>query len=206
MILIGQYDSPFVRRVGIALTLYGLPFEHKPWSIFGDMDKIRPFNPLVRVPVLVLPEGEALIETGAILDYLDGLASPAARLYPASQPERRQAMRIAALAGGISDLAVGLFYELRLHDTVSDVLVGRRSGQIAAALDALERERGDGGFWFGGRIGHADIAVAATVRHGRDAHGELFDLSARPKLAAHCAAMEALPVFQAIQQAFIAPT
>jgi len=25
MILIGQYDSPFVRRVGIALTLYGIP-------------------------------------------------------------------------------------------------------------------------------------------------------------------------------------
>jgi len=35
MILIGQYDSPFVRRVGIALTLYGLPFEHRPWSIFA---------------------------------------------------------------------------------------------------------------------------------------------------------------------------
>ena len=42
MILIGQYDSPFVRRVGIALTLYGLAFEHRPWSAFGDADKIRP--------------------------------------------------------------------------------------------------------------------------------------------------------------------
>jgi glutathione S-transferase len=30
MILIGQYDSPFVRRVGIALTLYGITFEHQP--------------------------------------------------------------------------------------------------------------------------------------------------------------------------------
>jgi glutathione S-transferase len=30
MILIGQYDSPFVRRVGIALTLYGMKFEHRP--------------------------------------------------------------------------------------------------------------------------------------------------------------------------------
>ena len=32
MILIGQYDSPFVRRVGIALSLYDIPFEHRPWS------------------------------------------------------------------------------------------------------------------------------------------------------------------------------
>ena len=46
MILIGQFDSPFVRRVGIALDLYGLAFEHRPWSVFGDGDKIRSFNPL----------------------------------------------------------------------------------------------------------------------------------------------------------------
>ena len=40
MILIGQYDSPFVRRVAIALRLYAMPFEHRPWSTFGDADKI----------------------------------------------------------------------------------------------------------------------------------------------------------------------
>ena len=40
MILIGQYDSPFVRRVAIAMRLYGMPFEHRPWSVFGDADKI----------------------------------------------------------------------------------------------------------------------------------------------------------------------
>ena len=40
MILIGQYELAFVRRVGIALTLYGIPFEHRPWSAFGDADKI----------------------------------------------------------------------------------------------------------------------------------------------------------------------
>jgi glutathione S-transferase len=50
MILIGQYDSPFVCRVAIALRLYALPFEHRPWSTFGDAEKITPFNPLRRVP------------------------------------------------------------------------------------------------------------------------------------------------------------
>ena len=61
MILIGQYDSPFVRRVGIALTLYGLPFEHKPWSTFGDAEKIRPYNPLTRVPTLVLDDRDGIV-------------------------------------------------------------------------------------------------------------------------------------------------
>ena len=65
MILIGQYNSPFVRRVGIALHLYGMAFEHRPWSTFSDADRIAPFNPLRRVPTLVLDDGEALIESAA---------------------------------------------------------------------------------------------------------------------------------------------
>ena len=76
MILIGQYNSPFVRRVAIALRLYELSFEHRPWSTFGDADKIAPYNPLRRVPTLVLGSGEALIESAAILDYLDDLVGP----------------------------------------------------------------------------------------------------------------------------------
>ena len=75
MILIGQFDSPFVRRVAIAMRLYGIAFEHKPWSTFGDADKIAPYNPLRRVPTLVLDDGEALIESAMILDYLDGPVS-----------------------------------------------------------------------------------------------------------------------------------
>ena len=86
MILIGQYDSPFVRRVGIALTLYRLPFEHRPWSTFADAEKIRPYNPLTRVPTLVLDDGEVLIESHSILDYLDSLMPAAERLFPAAEP------------------------------------------------------------------------------------------------------------------------
>ena len=53
MILIGQYDSPFVRRVGITLEHYQLPFEHRPWSVWGNADQIAEYNPLRRVPVLI---------------------------------------------------------------------------------------------------------------------------------------------------------
>ena len=75
MILIGQYD-PFRPPRGDALRLYELFFEHRPWSTFGDGDKIAPYNPLRRVPTLVLGSGEALIESTAILDYLDDLVGP----------------------------------------------------------------------------------------------------------------------------------
>src|SRR5579859_4113685 len=110
MILIGQYDSPFVRRVAIALKLYGFHFEHRPWSTFGDADKIAAFNPLRRVPTLVLDGGESLIESATILDYLDELAGADAMIAD-SGPERRQALKICALATGLADKAVSLLYE-----------------------------------------------------------------------------------------------
>lgn len=60
----GQKDSPFLRRVGIALTLYGLPFIRRLWSVFGDAEKIQPCNPLIRVPTLVLDNAEVLTGAG----------------------------------------------------------------------------------------------------------------------------------------------
>ena len=130
MILIGQYDSPFVRRVGIALSLYGLPFEHRPWSTFGDADQIRPYNPLTRVPTLVLDDGEVLIESHAILDHLDSLVPAERAMFPRIEPDRRRALKVAALATGLADKAVSLFYEKRLHAAASDVWVARCRGQI----------------------------------------------------------------------------
>lgn len=207
MILIGQYDSPFVRRVGIALTLYGIPFEHRPWSAFGDADRIRALNPLVRVPTLVLDDGTVLGESHAILDYLDGLVPVDNRMFPAAEPDRHRAIRIAALATGLGDKAVSLFYEKRLHDQTSPVWVERCRSQIGAVLAALEAERAarPTPYWFGGRIGHADIAVAAVLRFLGEAHPDLARLADYPALAAHCGRLEALPAFQAVRQAFLPP-
>src|SRR5438874_5473880 len=125
MFLIGQYDSPFVRRVAIALRFYGLAFEHRPWSTFGDADKIAPYNPLRRVPTLVLDDGEALIESTVILDHLDELVGPSRAMLPVAGPPRRKALRICALATGLGDKAVSLVYERVLHERPSQVWMQR---------------------------------------------------------------------------------
>jgi glutathione S-transferase len=207
MILIGQYDSPFVRRVGIALTLYGIAFEHRPWSSFSDAEKLRPLNPLTRVPTLVLDTGDALVESHAMIDYLDGLVPVEKRMFPVTEPERHRAMRIAGLATGLADKAVSLFYEKRLHGQVSDVWVNRCRAQIGDVLAVLEAERAaaKSAYWFGERIGHADIAVVAALRFLGEAHADVFDGDAYPALGAYAARMEALPVFQAVAQKFIPP-
>lgn len=208
MILIGQYDSPFVRRVGIALTLYGIAFEHWPWSTFGDAEKLQAYNPLIRVPTLVLDSGESLIESHTILDYLDSLVPPERRMFPVAEPARHKALRIAALATGLGDKAVGLFYEKLLHREVSEVWVTRCRSQIAAVLSVLEKERAErkSDYWFGPEIGHADIAVACALRFLGDAHPDLAPMKDYPALGRHAARIEALPAFKTISQAFVAPT
>jgi glutathione S-transferase len=207
MILIGQYDSPFVRRVGIALTLYGMAFEHRPWSTFGDADKIRPYNPLTRVPTLVLDDGDVLIDSTPILDYLDSLVPADKRMLPVAEPARHRALKVATMGVHTAEKAVSLFYEKVLHKETSDVWTSRCRTQISGALAALEPDRAarKTDYWFGDRIGHADIAVAAALRFIGDAHPGVVSMADYPALSAHSRRCEALPVFQAISQVFIPP-
>ena len=207
MILIGQFDSPFVRRVAIAMRFYGIDFEHKPWSTFGDADKIAPYNPLRRVPTLVLDDGEALIESAMILDHLDDVVGPDKAMIARSGETRRRHLRICALAMGLGDKGVSLLYERWLRkEKQLDLWVERCKSQISGVFDALEKERAavKTPFWFGERIGHADIAVACVLRFTGEAHPALFD-ARYPALKAHSAACEALPPFKEIVQPLAPP-
>ena len=208
MILIGQYDSPFVRRVAIALRLYGLAYEHRPWSTFGDAEKLAQINPLTRVPTLVLDNGEALLDSVSILDHLDEIMGEARAMTPRTGPARRAALKICTLGTGLADKSVALVYERVLHKEQSATWAERCRTQIGATLHALETDRAQrpGPYWFGDNISHADIAVACALRFTREAHPGLFDASRTPALAAHAARCEALPVFQEIAQPVIPPS
>ncbi|MFL6818810.1 MAG: glutathione S-transferase family protein [Bradyrhizobium sp.] len=208
MILIGQYDSPFVRRVAIALRLYGFRFEHRPWSTFGDADKIAPYNPLRRVPTLVLNNDESLIESAAIIDYLDELVGPEMAMLAASGVERRHGLRVCALATGLAEKAVSLLYERVLRKDQSKIWVERCQGQIGGVLEVLETERASIAtpYWFGEHIAHADIAVACVLRFTGEAHSLLFDSRRYPALAEHAAHCEALSAFREIVQPLAPPS
>lgn len=208
MNLIGQYDSPFVRRVALALRFYGLPFEHTPWSTFGDAEKIALYNPLMRVPTLVLDDGEVLIESTAILDYLDEISGPSRALIPDCGHVRREVLHICALATGLADKAVSLLYERVLRGEESKRWVERCRSQIAGVLAVLEEDRArhKTRYWFGDNITHADIAVACVIRFTREAHTGLFDAARYPALDRHAETCEALQPFQDIVQPLAPPS
>ena len=105
-----------------------MPFEHRPWSTFGDAEKIAAYNPLRRVPTLVLDDGEVLIESTAILDYLDEAAGPEKALIAEAGPARRKDLKICALATGLCDKAVSLLYERVLAAAAVAALDGALPG------------------------------------------------------------------------------
>ena len=208
MILIGQYDSPFVRRVGIAATLYGVPFQNQPWSTFGDGDRIAAYNPARRVPALVLDDGAVVVDSGCCLDWLDDQRRAAGleALIPASGMARREILYRTAMATGLSDKIVALFYEKVLHEVRSQVWLDRCRAQIHASLTALEALRAAATDWLtGDALTHADIALGCALQHARESSADEVDLTAWPSLAAHNERCEALHAFKAIYKPFTGP-
>jgi len=182
VILIGQYDSPFVRRVAAALHAYELAYEHRPWSVWSDADTIAVYNPLRRVPTVVLDDGTVLIDSAAILDALDELAGPTRALVPRAGTVRREVLRVSALACGAADKAVSLFHERRLHAVPSSVWLERCATQIADTFDRLERQRAAQAspYWTGAAWSHADIALTCALRFTRETHAGPPHLPGRP--------------------------
>ena len=50
MILVGQYDSPFVRRVAVVLNHYQMPFQRKVLSVFTNFEEMLGLKPLGKGP------------------------------------------------------------------------------------------------------------------------------------------------------------
>jgi glutathione S-transferase len=210
MILIGMFDSPFVRRVAVSMNLLRMPFEHRNWSVGKDFELIRQFNPLGRVPALVQPDGDTLIESAAILDYLDELAGPERALLPRSGEFRREALRIIAVAVGGAEKGATQVYEsaFRPPEKRYRPWVERCHTQTHAALGELNRlclVRGDD-WLIGNRITQADVTVACVYTFLSDALGINRDAVAYPALAGLAARCEALPEFLSCKADWFAPS
>src|SRR4051812_5029631 len=174
MLLIGMFDSPFVRRVAVSMKLLGVPFEHANWSVGRDFDRIREYNPLGRVPTLVTDDGLRLMESAAILDYLDERAGPDRALLPRSGAERRAALNLIAMATGAAEKGVAQLYErvFRPEEKRHAPWVERCHVQMSASLAALDGQVGERGIsqWLvGNRMTQADITAVCAFTFLDDA-------------------------------------
>jgi glutathione S-transferase len=206
MQLIGMLDSPYVRRVAISMRLLDLPFEHLNWSIGKDQDRVKELNPLGQVPILVLDDGEPLVDSATILDYLDDRVGPERALVPRTGEARRRVMAATTLACGLADKARLQMYELlfRPASLRHPPLLARLHGQMLEAAAELEKLCASSTmpYLFGGEISQADITLGCAVTYATET--VKLDLPL-PAIRARCARLAELPAFREIYLAFDAP-
>jgi glutathione S-transferase len=210
VLLIGMFDSPFVRRTAISMQLLDIGYEHADWSVGRDFDRIRQYNPLGRVPTLVLDDGALLSESAAILDYLDDRVGPARALLPATGPERRAALKQIAMAMGAAEKGREQVYEraFRPSDKHHEPWLQRCRTQMHGGLAELERycaSRGAQEWLVGATLGQADITVGCAFTFLREALRPVDLITRYPRLAALVDRCEALPAFKSTHVAFFTP-
>ena len=140
--LVGMLDSPYVRRVAVALQLLDLPFEHRSVSVFRGYAQFEAINPVVKAPTLVCDDGTVLMDSTLIIDYAQLLAGPRRSLMPADMAPRRHALRVLGLALAACEKSVQIVYEnnTRPPEKRHPPWRDRVGGQLRAACGALETE------------------------------------------------------------------
>lgn len=196
MVLIGMLDSPYVRRCAVSMKLMGIPFEHRPVSVFRHFDEFRAINPVVKAPSLICDDGTVLMDSTLIVDYLEHVVAPAKRLMPADGRERQEALRLVGLAMAACEKCVQIVYEKeqRPADKRHDPWMARVAGQANAAFGELEKSAAKGRPWLqGDDFNAADVAVACAWRFGQYYDAAEVPASGYPALVAYSQRAEALP-------------
>ncbi|WP_158964255.1 glutathione S-transferase family protein [Chachezhania sediminis] len=185
MILWGLMDSPFVRRVALALHHHGRVFEHRKLSVLAHGAQLREVSPLGRVPALTLDDGQVLTDSRAIIEWLDRTDPDRSLTAPA--PHLLEMLEIEAIAVGLAEKAVGKSFENRraAPDPVVLETFDRQIAEAAAWLDA----RAKGGWLVADRLTRADLALDCATGYVALRHPGLID-PAHVNLAAHAAFCE----------------
>jgi len=204
VVLIGMLDSPFVRRVAITMQMLGLDYRHRPLSIFRSFDEFRMVHPLVKVPTLVCDDGEMLVDSTLIIDYLESLAGPDKSLYPTNRYARRTALQqIGEALVGMEKVAQLIVEkgqrppELRLEpwiDRLEQQLCSAAGLMEASVEVAIE----GGNDWLGGaEPTQADITTAVAWDFIQRVTSRTVRPTDHPYLVDFSEQAEALPAFLA---------
>ena len=164
MKLIGSLTSPYVRKVRIVFFEKKVDVDLEIENVWAADTKITHYNPLGKVPCLLLDDGEAIYDSRVIAEYVDKL-SPVGRIIPTESRERATVKTWEALADGIKDAGILARLEatLRPPEQQSPVWVDRQIGKMKAALEQMSRKLGDNAWCHGNQMTLADIAVGCAL-------------------------------------------
>lgn len=195
MKLIGMLDSPYVRRVAITAKRLGIDLDHQSVSVFRHFEQFQQINPLVKAPTLVLNDGEVLIDSTLIIDYLEALAGSS--LMPDELEQRLRSLRLIGLGLAACEKSVQLYYErnLRPAQIQYEPWVERVEGQLAAAYAALERELEKEPLKTDGSIDQDGITLAVAWSFTNLVVPDQVTAARFPRISAFAAYAEGLEAF-----------
>ena len=198
MRLIGMLDSPFVRRVAISLEFLGVPFTHEAVSVFSTFAKFQGINPVVKAPTLVCDDGEVLMESTLILQYIEAVHSKGATLWSHDPATLQHEMRAVSLALAACERAAQYIYEKNLRPTALqyDVWLTRVKGQLLAACAGLETQLKTYPSLAAAPCSQAVIMAAVAWQFIQSMLADLVPAAWHPTLVALSARMEATPQFR----------
>lgn len=197
MQLIGMLDSPYVRRVAIALHSLDIPFDHASLSVFRNIDEFSQINLLIKAPTIVCDNSEVLMDSTLILAYLEKLSGQS--LMPEAIAYYQQATRLIGLAINACDKSVQIVYERQRPDEKQyQPWQDRIQSQLVAAYDLLEPYAAETSGWLiNDALTQADISVCVAWQFTQLIVADVIDSRRYPALSALSGRAEALPAFQA---------
>lgn len=165
MRLIGGSHSPFVRRIAMVLEALGCHYDQESLKTSDDRARILQYNPVGRVPALALDDGRTIIDSHAIIDFLERHYDDEGQLYTRSEAERMQVLYADAIGIAALEKLVLWFYETTRRDPAlrCSATVRGYEEQIQAALHWLSERGSQAQFLCGENLTLADITAVSLV-------------------------------------------
>lgn len=183
MKLVTSLTSPYGRKVRVVLAEKKIPFQLQVENPWAQDSVVATYNPLGKVPVLVLEGGVSIFDSRVIVEYLDH-ASPVSNLIPAEHKSRMAVRGIEALSDGVTDAAVALFLERkRPADKQSADWLLLQEKTLFRGLEALAEALGENTWFLGNGMSLADIACGCSLGYLDLRFPEIDWRTAHPNLA-----------------------
>lgn len=183
MKLVTSLTSPYGRKVRVVLAEKKIPFQLQIENPWAQDSVVATYNPLGKVPVLVLEGGVSIFDSRVIVEYLDH-ASPVSNLIPAEHKSRMAVRGIEALSDGVTDAAVALFLERkRPADKQSADWLLLQEKTLFRGLEALAEALGENTWFVGNGMSLADIACGCSLGYLDLRFPEIDWRTAHPNLA-----------------------
>lgn len=161
--LLYTVNSPYARKVRIVASEKHIELNQQSVVLAEPDNAARQYNPLGKVPVLILPNQEAIYDSPVIAEYLEK-KSPVANLIPVDNEVRVQVKRWEALADGICDAAVAVMLETRRAEEKQDeTVIAKQKEKVTNGLAAFETALSGQEWLVNNKYSLADIALACAV-------------------------------------------